>query len=649
MATLTQIQSPTRSLHFDWESLVPPGRLGAYILTVGLTGLILLGYGISSMPWDEPLVPACLFVLIFALEWAPIKLVGTPLQGSNLSVSAAVAFAALLVLGPAGSILTNTGSALAYWLKEERPFYKRCLTSGTLLCSSAGAGLVYFLAGGQSPIVLDRGNVLAAGLGAAVYFLINSSLISGAVSLQTKRPFHTVLANWQWLFMQMLATMAIGLVMAAAFQSGYGLAGFALAALLLILPWYSIYFYVQKSRQVDEQNARLKEANTELAQANRVLDLRLNSLRALHRIGISLNSAESLHQILEQILKSVVSLIGADTCAIFLEDEGKRLTIAGHVGLSDQYVAAPEMALDGSALRALRESRLLIVDGDNHLSARMSAVAAREGIRAAASIPLNVAGEMVGGLDVCFKSKHTFSEDEISVLKTLAEQAAVALHNARLVEQVQESYLSTIRALAAAVEAKDPYTRGHSEEVRRLAVATGRQLGLASRQLELLNLGALFHDIGKIGISESILHKDGELTDEEACEMRRHTTIGESILSKIPALDDVRPIVRHHHERFDGTGYPDGICASASLLAAVISVCDTYQAMTSDRPYRHALTHHQAIQEIQVGSGSQFVPEVVEAFVAALEGAAAQPPVANWIDPVLACPGAQAAHLVAEG
>jgi GAF domain-containing protein len=621
---MTVLALPKRTALLDlWNarprSLLPPGRLGVYIFLVGATGVVLLALAIITIPLAQPLLLFSLYLMIFITEWAPIKLHSTPLQGSSLSVSAAFAFAALLILGPAGSIVVNTGSALAYCLKEKRPFYKRLFTTAALISASAVSGLVYTLAGGKSPLTLELQSVMAAGLAAGAYFLTNSALISGAISLQTGRPFRSVLATWQWLFLEMLSSLAVGLVMALALTAGYGLTYFLLASALLILPWYSTYFYVQKSRQVAEQTDRLKAANAGLENANRALDLRLEELRALHNIGLSLNSAHDLPTILQEILASVVRLTSADASAIFLYDDGgKSASIAGHVGLSEQYVQASEMALDGSAVRALREGHPVVMDTSNYVPAMLSGAAVGEGIRHAACLPLKLNGTIVGGLDVDFKSEHTFNEGQLGLLQTLAEQAAVAIQNARLLEKIQESYLSTIQALAATVEAKDPYTRGHSELVRQLANATGRQLNLSARQLELVNIASLFHDIGKIGITELILNKPAALSEEEWPIMRQHPIIGERILGQVPALGVAPAIVRHHHERFDGQGYPDGICARDDLLAAIISVCDTFQAMTSDRPYRKAYTCSQALEEIRRGSGAQFVPEVVDAFMAAM-------------------------------
>lgn len=602
-----------------FSNLLPPGQLGVYVLIIGLAGSALFLYALSILPLDHPLILVALCIIIFAVEWAPIKLTGTPLQGHNLSAGAAVAFAALLILGPAGAISIRIGSALAYWFRQKRPLYKRLFTTATLVLSSGIAGVVYILAGGTFPIIPGTTSLVAACLAASVYFFANTSLISGAVSLESNRPFRSVYGNWGWLFLEILTALVIGLGMALAYNSGYGSTGFLVVGVFLVLPWYSAYFYVQKTTEITAQSARMKQLNAELNVVNDSLSKHLKGLQAIQRIGIAINSARSLPEILHQILDSVVGLIGANGSSIFLESQGQEFELAEHIGLSSDYAKAPEFTLDGSAKRALRENRRIVMDKSNYQPAMLSSAAAREGILSAACLPLVVSGDMVGALDVSFTSEHVFTENELEFLVALAEQAAVAIHNARLIEHLHENYLSTIRALAAAVEAKDPYTRGHSEVVRKLAIAIGRRLELSAREIEVLNVAALFHDIGKVGIPESILSKPERLNEGEWALIRQHPIVGQHILSQVPALADVHPVVRHHHERYDGAGYPDGICAEEDTLAAIISVADTYEAITSERPYRQAQSHQAAIVEIKRVSGSQLVPRIVDSFISVVE------------------------------
>ena len=186
--------------------------------------------------------------------------------------------------------------------------------------------------------------------------------------------------------------------------------------------------------------------------------------------------------------------------------------------------------------------------------------------------------------------------------------------------QQEESYVATIAALAAALDAKDRYTEEHSRETAALAVSVGRRLGLSADQRRLLEYGALLHDIGKIGIPGYILHKPGTLTPEEFAVMREHPVIGERILASVPFLAPLGPIVRAEHERWDGAGYPDGLKGEEiPIEARIIHACDAFHAMASDRSYRRALPLPQIINEFRDKSGTQFDPRVVEAMLQLIE------------------------------
>ena len=177
-----------------------------------------------------------------------------------------------------------------------------------------------------------------------------------------------------------------------------------------------------------------------------------------------------------------------------------------------------------------------------------------------------------------------------------------------------EQYRASLVALAAALEARDGYTGRHGEETVVLAGMVARRLGLDDHEVGEVESAALLHDLGKLGIPDAVLHKVGKLTDEEWTVMRRHPRFGHSTLTGIPLLERASVIALRHHERWDGKGYPDGLAGEdIPLSARLFSVCDTYDAMTSDRPYRRALTHEQAVAEIRRLAGTQFDPRVVEA------------------------------------
>lgn len=232
----------------------------------------------------------------------------------------------------------------------------------------------------------------------------------------------------------------------------------------------------------------------------------------------------------------------------------------------------------------------------------------------------------------------------------LADQVAVAFSNARLVEELDELSWGALTAFARAIDVKSRWTSGHSERVARLSLSVGRELGLELEELELLQRGALLHDIGKIGVPVSILDKPGALTEEEARIMRSHVEVGAAILEPIPQYADVIPIVKHHHERVDGRGYPNGLAGDAiHLHARIVGVADCYDALTSDRPYRPGLTREETLAFVQDGAGTRFDPGVVRALLDALAlGEEARgrrmSPVVRWPDLAPASRKAREAH-----
>jgi HD-GYP domain-containing protein (c-di-GMP phosphodiesterase class II) len=229
--------------------------------------------------------------------------------------------------------------------------------------------------------------------------------------------------------------------------------------------------------------------------------------------------------------------------------------------------------------------------------------------------PLIVKDEIIGTITLANKADHTsFKEQDLELLSTIAAQASVAIKNVHLYENQQTTYLNTMQALVSAVEASDPYTRGHSERVTRYAQTLGRQLNLTRDSFKRLERASILHDIGKIGIDVAVLHKEGVLSASDIDILQQHPLIGTKILEPIAFLKTVRQIILQHHERYDGTGYPLRVKGDDILLEArIIAVADTYDAMTSDRPYRKALSHEIAVAEIKKHSGTQFDPNVADA------------------------------------
>jgi len=210
----------------------------------------------------------------------------------------------------------------------------------------------------------------------------------------------------------------------------------------------------------------------------------------------------------------------------------------------------------------------------------------------------------------------SFSPKDLQLARGIADIASLALGNVRRFLELERTYVSTVEALAGALEAKDQYTEDHCRALAEMSLAVGVEIGLPSDRLQILELGALFHDIGKIGIPSEIIRKPGPLTAAERREMNRHPEIGAQILAPVPFLQPVRPVVYASHERWDGKGYPEGIGGEdIPLESRIVFVCDAYHAMTTDRPYRAALPEREAIRRLKLAAGTQFDPHVVTMFV----------------------------------
>ncbi len=235
--------------------------------------------------------------------------------------------------------------------------------------------------------------------------------------------------------------------------------------------------------------------------------------------------------------------------------------------------------------------------------------------------PLHTKDRTIGILFIVFaEDEACIRQGVLRLLYILTDSLALSLANAHLFEDLSNVCLDTIRTLINAVEAKDSYTRGHSLQVTELALKIGQELDFSNERMELLQTAALLHDVGKIGVAESILLKPGSLTSGEYEHIKQHPAIGAAILRPIKSLGKVAEIVYHHHERYDGEGYMDGLKEDEIPLAArILAVCDTFSAMTSDRPHRRALSEEKAITELKRVAGTQLDPLIVKIFLTVLQ------------------------------
>ena len=243
------------------------------------------------------------------------------------------------------------------------------------------------------------------------------------------------------------------------------------------------------------------------------------------------------------------------------------------------------------------------------------------GVGTAIAAPIHFGGPLPGVMMLVNPpGRRDFSDRDLGVLMALADQAGVAIERAHLYEDLRKSYLATIYALANAIEARDPYTRGHSERVTRMAILTARQMGWSEEQCAQVEMGGILHDVGKIGIPDAILRKPARLTDEEFAVIKTHPTLGARMLRGISYLEPAVPYILYHQERYDGRGYPRGLTGEAiPIQGRLLAVADAVDAITSNRPYRPGAPLAKAIDILKAGSGTQFDPDIVSAFLAVYE------------------------------
>lgn len=356
-----------------------------------------------------------------------------------------------------------------------------------------------------------------------------------------------------------------------------------------------------------------------LCQQKYQLDKRNIELSGLYEINKTIIATMDLRKVLMSIIKAAADTMGVKKCAIRLLDEkGKTLVMTTSCGLSKEYLKRTEVEVGKSVVgRVVEQKKPMFVsqvEKDSQLEDPIRAK--KENIASLLSVPLIFQDRVLGTITIYSTKPHKYTEDEIKLLSNLADQAAIAIENIRLFVLRREGIINISQSLAQTIEAKDPYTRGHSEKVATYAVDIARNLGLSKDELNNIYLSGLFHDIGKIGISENILLKPGVLTVEEFNTMKKHPTISVNILAPINFSKQVLDTVHQHHERIDGKGYPLGVGdKDITLGARIIEVADAYEAMTSDRPYRRALSKDKAIIELKRCAGMQFDPKIVDIFI----------------------------------
>jgi len=349
-------------------------------------------------------------------------------------------------------------------------------------------------------------------------------------------------------------------------------------------------------------------------------------------ISATVSSSLKIDQVPQLLSVRIVEAVDASFCRILLLDsEGYNLrVVAAHPAREMEMDPAIGLTVPLSELpehrRAIETKSAVIIGGRRHDSMEPISSRQREFMMSAKSLllyPLVVSDKAVGV--VCIGEHRSWerspmSSEKAALCQTIVNQGAVAVGHALSHHALEEAFTGTIRSLAEAIDAKkDPSTRGHSDWVSKYALMIGRQLGLENGELDELKYAGYLHDVGKIGIPDDILGKTSQLSAEEWRLMKKHPIVSARILDPVPISPSIKAAIRHHHERFDGKGYPYGLAGGSIPLAArIMSVADSYEAMTSDRPYRKALSDEQAVAELTRCSGTQFDPDIVHAFMKSL-------------------------------
>ena len=362
------------------------------------------------------------------------------------------------------------------------------------------------------------------------------------------------------------------------------------------------------------------------------LDERREDAASLLEVSRSVNASLRVTEVLRTITETAVKITAAKASSIRLLNRGKDdLTAVASYGLSLDYLAKGPVRLSESPIdREVMEGKSVgVVDISKDPRIRYRQEAKAEGLVSGLTLPLRRGDDTFGVLRVYSGARHQWSRRERRLLEAFADHAAIAIHNARLHEDLRRSYWETVNALARAIEAKDPHTLGHSERVTDYALQFGRALDLSPDMMETLRFAATLHDIGKIGLSDRSLARIGRPDLKEDALVHMHPLIGISILQPVEALARVLDAVRYHHEQWDGNGYPEALGGEKiPFLARVLAVANLYDNLRTGTPGHPGLSEQEAAQALRRSAGKELDPALVPVFLRSLSREASPRPTA---------------------
>lgn len=367
-----------------------------------------------------------------------------------------------------------------------------------------------------------------------------------------------------------------------------------------------------------------KKAKKETNHLRENLEKKIKELSALYEVGKSISSTLHSDEVLKLITKKAAKIMNASSCTLRLLDKTKQeLVLKCAYGLTQSLFKVKKSLKVGESIAGRVVKRGIpyaIKNIDREKKYKYPHLVRQKGLKSLVAVPLVQKNQIIGVLTIYNKKVCDYTKNDVNLLCMFAGQAAIAIENSRLYEQVEVGYLNTIRTLSNIIDAKDSHTYGHSERVMEYCTEIAHLLNLSNNEKEILKYASLLHDIGKIGIDVGILRKPSKLNQEEWNIMVMHPVLGSSIVEQIGFLSDLAPIILRHHERYDGKGYPGKLKNKKIPLGArILSVVDAYESMVSDRPYRKGLSFEKAKQELISGSGTQFDPDIVKVFIKALD------------------------------